>query len=171
MNMIITNARLTEAFKLGAALPDELTLTVDYGRSLPQRIAAGHYDWINSDVTSKYFPVVGEGVVPFEGRVLHFDCEIFPEKAVEAIRSADAANPWEPGKIEHLLAFGAEYPEEQRKYPILALASVAQIYGDRYVPCLSRDFVARRHLSLPWWHSCWNRCCRFLAVRKLSRPH
>jgi hypothetical protein len=168
MNMIFPNGQLTEALKLSVVLPDKLALTVDYRRSFPQMIAAGGYDWISRDLTSKCFPVVTEGVVRFEGKLFHFDRDILTGKALEATRSADAVNPWEPGKIEHLLAFGAQYPEEQRKYPILALASVAQVDGDRYVPCLSRDGGGRRHLSLPWWHSCWNRCCRFLAVRGLS---
>jgi|GEM_PF-1568037 len=158
----------TGAIEPGGALPDPLTLTVDYGQGLDQMMAAGHYDWINSDVTSERFAVVGEGIVQFAWKVFHFDCDMLSEKAIGAIRSADVTNPWKPARIEHLLAFGAKHRDEQRRYPILALASVARVHGVRYVPCLSRDGCARRHLSLPWWHSGWNRSCRFLATRKLS---
>jgi len=161
------NGQSTEALALGVALPDSLTLTIDYGQSLHQMIAAGRYDWINGDVTSERFAVVGEGIVQFAWKVFHFDCDMLSEKAIGAIRSADVTNPWRPARIEHLLAFGAKHREEQRRFPILALASVARVHGVRYVPCLSRDGCARRHLSLPWWHSGWNRSCRFLATRKL----
>jgi hypothetical protein len=42
MNMIFTTGPLTEALKLDVALHDPLTLTVDYGQSLHQKIATGH---------------------------------------------------------------------------------------------------------------------------------
>jgi hypothetical protein len=167
LNMIFTNGQLTESLQLDVALPDPLTLTVDYGQSLHQMIATGHYGWINPDITPGRFSVVGERVVQFERKLFHFDCDMLPEKAVEAIRRADAMNPWEPAKIEHLLAFGAKYPEEQRKYPILALGSVALVGGVPYVPCLRWDGLLR-YLALPWWHSGWNSRCRFLAIRKLG---
>jgi len=168
MNMIFSNGQLTGALKLDLALPDPRTLTVDYDQSLHQMIAAGHYDWINSDITSERFAVVGEGIVQFEWKIFHFDCDMLSEKAVGAIQSADVTNPWKPARIEHLLAFGAKHLEEQRRYPILALGSVALVHGVPYVPCLSPEVCARRHLSLPWRHSGWNRCCRFLAAREPS---
>jgi hypothetical protein len=92
---------------------------------------------------------------------------MLPEKPIEAIRRADAVNPWEPGRIEHLLAFGAKYPEEQRSHPILALASVALVGGVPCVACPRWDGLLR-YLALPWWHRGWNRRCRFLAIRKLG---
>src|SRR5450432_1607235 len=84
---------------LGAALPDPLTLTVDYGQSLHQMIAAGRYDWINSDITSERLAVVGEGIAQFAWEVFHFDCDMLSEKAVGAIWSADVTNPWKPARI------------------------------------------------------------------------
>jgi len=155
---------IRKALKLGVALPEQLTLSVDYSRSLETMIAAGHYDWKNDDITAKRFPVVGKGVEQFEATLFHFNRNVSSEQAVEAIKKADG---WEPGKIEHLLAFGEKYPEEQRKYPIIALGSVARVGGDRDVPCLSRR-GAGRGLHLPWWGSGWDDRYRFLAVRKLS---
>ena len=36
-------------------------ITVDYGNSLQAMIAAGKYDWVNSGITAKRFPVEGTG--------------------------------------------------------------------------------------------------------------
>ena len=150
------------ALKLGVALPEQLTLSVDYSRSLEVMIAASHYDWKNDDITAKRFPVVGKGVEQFEAKVFHFDRTMSSEAVVDAIK----VDGWEPSKIEHLLAFGEKYPEEQRKYPIIALGSVAEVRGFRSVPCLDRD-DAERSLDLRWWDGGWDDSCRFLAVRKL----
>lgn len=151
------------ALKLGVALPEKIMLSVDYGRSLEVMIVAGNYDWKNNDITAKRFPLKSEGAEQFEAKIFHFDRNISSEQVVEQIKAAG----WEPGKIEHLLAFGEKYPDEQRKYPIIALGSVAEVDGDRSVPYLHvRD--RERSLNLRWWGSGWSGHCRFLAVRKLS---
>ena len=149
------------------ASPIFQTITVNYDQSLETMIVAGHYDWRNDDITAKRFAPKGEGVVEYEAKLFHFDRNLSSEQAVEAIKSADTTNPWEPGKIEHLLSFGAKYPEEQRKYPIIGLGSVAEVDGDRDVPCLYRS-GAERLLDLIWWDGGWGGSCRFLAVRQLS---
>ena len=152
-----------KALKLGVVIPESITLSVDYSHSLDQMIAAGNYDWTNSDITAKRFPVQGEGIERFEAKVFHFDRTMSSEAAVDAIKAAG----FEPGKTEHLLAFGEKYPEEQRKYPIIALGSVALVDGHRCAPCLFRH-DAERYLHLFWWDDDWRGYYRFLAVRKLS---
>lgn len=151
----------------GVAMTEPIVLSVDYGQSLEQMIVAGNYDWTNSDITVKRFGPKGEGIQQFEAKVFHFDRNISSKIAVEEIKAADTANPWEPGKIEHLLAFGVKYPEEQRKYPIIGLGSVAEVRGGRDVPYLYR-VDRERDLGLCWWGNDWGGRCRFLAVRKLS---
>jgi hypothetical protein len=141
----------------------KVSVAVDYATSLQDRIAAGRYDWVDDDITPKRFPIAGTGVVQFETKVFHFDRGISSKSAVEAIR----ADGWEPAQIEHLLSYGATYPDEQRQYPIIALGSVAEVYGDRNVPYLDRG-GAERDLGLMWWVSDWDDDGRFLAVRKLS---
>lgn len=135
-------------------------LTLDYGMSLEQMIAAGQYDWMNSDITKERFPIVGSGVVEFECKLFHFDRNVSSEEATRLI----IADGWQPAKIEHLLAFGAAKPEEQRKYPIIALGSVAEFADGRCVSCLCRD-GAKRRLHLGWRHGGWGGDYRFLAVR------
>lgn len=164
-----------EALKLSPLAPrgDQVVATpgsgilVDYGLTLEQMIAAGKFDWLNNDINSDQFPVQGEGNEEYETKLFNFDDNISSENAVRRIKEADPANPWESAKIEHLLAFGTKYPEEQRKYPILALGSVGSpsFFGKRNVPYLYRR-VTGRSLHLDWWNNEWHPIYRFLAVRK-----
>lgn len=143
-------------------------LAVDYSQSLEQMIAAGRYDWVNSDITPKRFPIEkGTKIVECEARYFHFDRNISSDDAKKEIESADRENPWMAAMIAHLLAHGAAFPEEQRKFPIVALRSVAGVRGDRGVPGLFRD-DSKRDLYLAWWYGGWGPVCRFLAVRKVS---
>jgi len=150
-----------KALKLGI-LSESTTLSVDYSRSLEEMIAVGNYDWKNDIITAEQFPVVGEGVVQYEAKLCHFDRAISSGAAVKAIQAAG----FEPGDIEHLLSFGEKYSEEWRKYPIIALGSVAGVRIRRFVPCLSRRNTGHS-LDLGWWGNNWDDHCRFLVVRKL----
>src|ERR1700733_12272386 len=146
-------------------------LTVDYSKSLQEMIAPGHYDWINPSITPKRFPISGTSDVQFEVKLFHFDRFISSEEAVEAIKAEDPQRPWEPAQIEALLAYGAQNPDEQRKYPIIALGSVAELSGHRSVPCLNRSGDDGRDLYLYWWDSGCYDGCRFLAVRTRISAH
>jgi hypothetical protein len=156
------------AFGLGKLVPDVIILPIDYTKSLEQMIVAGNYDWKNDELTAKRFPIVGEGVVEYEFRYFHFNRNVSSETAVDLIKKEDSENPWEPAKTEHLLAFGEKFPEEQRKFPIVALGSVGEVRGIRCVPVLNEG-GSGRDLYLDWWGGVWDGRCRFLAVRKVSR--
>ena len=147
-----------------AATPgtEPFCLTVEYS-SLETMIASGQYDWRNSEITPARFPVTGTDKVALEARYFHFNHAISSEKAAEEMEAAG----WEPARIEHLLALGTTHPEEQRKHPIVALGSVAEVGGDRRVPVLDGD-GAERYLFLSGWDGDWDPPYRFLAVRKLS---
>jgi len=165
-----------EALKLGPLKPgtrpgatEGFKLEVDYGASLEQMIATGKYDWLNDDISQKQFQITGAGQAEFEARLFNFERGISSEDAEKGIREADHANPWEPAKIEHLLAFGAKYPEAQRANPIIALGSVTAtpVFGHRSVPYLYRR-VTGRSLHLDWWGNGWHPFYRFLGVRKIG---
>ena len=159
------------SLKLGTALPETIRIPVDYGQSLEQMIAAGNYDWIDSDITAARFPVKGAGLVEYEYKLVHLDKDIDsdPDKDIDSDSAKERIekDDWQVGGIEHLLAFGVKYPDEQRKYPIIALGSVVEVYGSRSVACLLR-LDAERRLRLHWWSTPWHRDCRFLVVRKVS---
>jgi len=145
---------------------DIFIITVDYSQSLEQMITSGLYDWQNDNITAKRFPINGEGIVKYEARYFSFNHSISSENAVREIESADTTNPWLSAKIEHVLSHGKTFPEEQRKFPIIGLGSVAEIGGYRYVPCLGEG-DSKRLLHLLWWGFDWRPACRFLAVRKV----
>ncbi len=150
-----------QALGLGPLPSEPIVLIVDYGQALEQMIAAGRYDWKNDDITAKRFPIEGKGTVEFEAVLFHFDKDISSEDAKKQIEEAG----YEVGKIEHILSFGANYPEEQGKFPIVGLGSVGEVRGSRRVPYL-RGSVSERYLDLNWWGSDWLARCRFLGVRK-----
>ena len=150
-------------------------LNVDYRKSLKQMVAAGCYDQKEDGITVKHFSPIGKGIIEFEARYFHFHGNTFPENLVKRIEQADKGNSWLPAKIEHLLQFGAAFPEEQRKFPIIGLGSVAEIVTvrgmDRYVPVLNyRKSNSKRALELCLWpESWWDLTEGFLlAVRRVS---
>ena len=162
---IANRLAVRRALGLGALPSTPGSHIVDYSLDLEAMIVAGNYDWKNDDITAKRFPIVGKGKVEFEDTIFHFDRSISSEDAVKEIIAADSKNPWEPAKIENILAYGAKNPEEQRKYPIVGLGSVGEVFGGRYV--LSLDGRgSERSLSLSWWVGGWYAFCRFLGVRK-----
>src|SRR3989338_3704538 len=147
-------------------------LKVDYGQTLEQMIAASNYgkggkNW-NSDITAKRFPIVGTGTAEFEFKVFDFGRDISSESAVEAIKADDKSNPWEPAKTEHTLAYGAQFPEEQRKNPIIGLGSVGRVLGFRGV--LALRVRGDRYLDLYYWGDDGGAYDCFLAVRKKPQP-
>ena len=139
------------------------SIHIDYSQSLADMIKAGKYDWKNDDITEKRFPLKGKGSVEHTVHLLHYDRVM---TSVDVITAMDVAGQ-EPALIEDLLAFGAKYPEEQRKYPIIALGSSAGVRGSRRVPCLD-GFGSLRSLHLDWFDYGWLEQCRFLARNKVS---
>ncbi len=140
---------------------EAIVLPVDYGQTLEQMIAAGRYGWKNDDITAERFLIEGKGTIEFEAVLFHFDKKISSEDAKKQIEEAG----YEVGKIEHILSFGANYPEEQRKFPVVGLGSVGR-FGDRSgVPYLGWG-IYKRGLYLGWLVGVWYARYRFLGVRK-----
>ena len=160
---------MVSASPTATAVANPELLSVDHSKTLEQMIADGHYDWVNSDINPERFPVKGEGVEELEWKEFHFDFDIESDDAKTRIETADTGNPWIPARIEHLLAYGTKFPDNQRQYPIVGLGSVGGVDGGRCVPCLSGS-VSGRDLGLSRWDGRWGRGCRFLAVRKVSAP-
>lgn len=138
-------------------------LTVSADISFAERITLGRYDWCNSDLTEKRFPVTADQIGEFEWKLFHFGRDISSDEAIRLKK----AEGFEPGQIGHLLVFGEQYPEEQRKYPIVALGSAAKVGLERNVPGLWVDY-AWRDLRLGWYGGVWYPCYRFLGVRRRS---
>ncbi len=149
---------LTNALR--KALAAMYHLVVDYTQSIQQMIAAGHYNWVNSDI-EKNFSVQGSGRVELETELIHLNCFIGSD---EALKELDRLG-YRAAIAEELLAFGATYPEKQREFPIVALGTARLVGGYRRVLCL---WYVRsgRDLDLYWFGGGWGDSYRFLAVRK-----
>ncbi len=156
-----------KAIGLAVLIPESIILEVDYSQDLEAMIAAGNYNYRNPDITAKRFPIFGKGVKKFEAKLVHPNRDISSDAAEGQIMAIDSEKSWHPAKIEHLLSFGKQFPEEQRKYPIVGLGSVAEVSGDRRVPCLDGG-GSERYLYLLWRDYDWGAVFRFLAVREIS---
>ena len=141
----------------------EQFMTIEPDLAFEDRITRGNYGWRNSDLTEKKFLVTADQVGEWEWKLFHFNRRISSEDAFGLIQE----DGFEPGQIGHILTFGEINPEEQRKYPIIGLGSVAEVLLDRFVPVLWYD-DDRRGLCLSWFDRYWGDRCRFLGVRRRS---
>ncbi len=141
--------------------PLVLKVVVDYSMTLAEMIASGRYDWKNDDITTERFPVKGKGKVETTVELIHLNRVI----ATDEVKKEIDKMGMRPATMEELLAFGATFPEVQRRFPIIALGSVSQLGDFRDVPFLDVD-DSERGLSLDWSDDEWGERCRFLAVRK-----
>ena len=138
-------------------------LTIDYGQPLAAMVAAGHYDSYTPDITSETCPV-GSGEESIDAILVHLnlnrnasDDEV--THAMERLGLRDCT-------MVEGLAFGAHYPELQRKFPIVFRGSVLyDPQDDSCVGCLWGD-RRTRWLYLINLEYGWDPRTRFLAVRK-----
>lgn len=130
--------------------------------SLADLIIAGHYDWVNDNITAEHFSLDESQFGGFKLVLVHLDQVASTDEVLAYLQE----NNLEPAKIGHLLGFGAKYPDIQREFPIIALGSswVGPV-GLRSVPYLDSD-GAERSLRLAWGAYHWRDRCRFLALRK-----
>ncbi len=136
-------------------------LKVNYDLSVESLVAHGKYDWKNDNITSKNFPTTRKGTAELDIILVHLDRDVSTEEAIKELDKLGLR----PAELQELLAFGAKYPDEQRKYPIVALGSVWRSLDVRLVPYLWSG-GDRRVLYLHWFVSDWHAFCRFAGVRK-----
>lgn len=140
---------------------DVFVVTVDYSQTLAQLIEAGQYDWKNSDINARNFKIKGEGEAGIELKLIHLKKIV---STGEALRELEVQG-LRPATLPELLVFGASFPEQQLKYPIIALGSSCKLGSGRSAPYLWSD-GRRRYLGLGWLGTSWDAACRFLAARK-----
>lgn len=153
-------AHLVDVVKLEPTMAPPLRLVVDYSLSLKKMIEDGKYDWVNKDITQKNFPTKREGKVNITIELFFFDRYIDSQVAIKRI------GQWgcRPARIEELCAIGAEYPDLQRQFSILALGTVRNLNGNLCVPVL--DGIVDRTLNLERFDDSWHDDYRFAAVRQ-----
>ncbi|MFZ3213094.1 MAG: hypothetical protein WA188_16445 [Terriglobales bacterium] len=141
---------------------DTFPVAVNYDLSVEEAILAGDYQAVHKDITSKNFPSTRKGQAELEIMLVRFDDRMTSEGVVskldeEGLRAAE---------LPEFLAFGAKYPDVQRKFSVVGLGSVWQDRkGFRNVPCLYTASEGR-YLDLHWWDDGWYSYSRFAAMRK-----
>ncbi len=166
-----SGASLERAFQLRNKLNSEMNLfareldrniypiTVDYDLSLTQMIRQGRYSRHDENIIDTHFPIKGEGAISFDLELISFDRKLPIQEVLTELESRGLV----PAKIEHLLAFGAQYPDTQREFFIVAFGSS----WDRRVPYLHKENNGERWLGLGRVGSTsgkWQDYYRFLAI-------
>jgi hypothetical protein len=137
-------------------------VTVDYDLPVDEASRAGDYQAVNADITGKNFSWTRTGKAEVEIVLVRFDhrmssLDVISELDQEGLRAAD---------LPEFLAFGAMYPEVQRKFSVAGLGSVwKDKKGYLNVPCLYTASEGR-YLDLHWWDDGWYSYTRFAALRK-----
>ena len=109
-----------------------LQISVDCSLSLEEMILVPRFDWVRGDISSKWFPVKGDGKKTIRAQIVHLNCEISPEGAIAEI----IKKGMRPALIEELLSLGASFPEIQRSFRIVALGSFTEVRGSYNIPYL-----------------------------------
>ena len=136
---------------------------VDYDQYLEDTLTAGEYDWIDNDITSRYFPMKGEGASNVALTLVRLSRFATTLEIVEELAEHDL----QPAEMEHLLAYGAASLNDTQLVIVVALGSGwSEPDSGREVPFISQ--LTRRDLGLRWagpdYH--WGPGSRILALNK-----
>lgn len=141
--------------------PRGTRITLNYDVGLERCIELGGYDRVDPYINSDNFPAPKAGFNEVEILVLRFG-RIVTDKEVEETASRYG---WRLANIYELLSVGNLYPDEQRKYPLVALGSVAtDEYGISSVAYLWGD-EKERTIDRSYLGHSWHSSCRFLVVK------
>jgi len=141
---------------------DVFPVAVNYDLPVEEAIQAGDYQAVHAGIASKNFPSTKKGQAQVEIVLVRFDRRMASEEVVreldeEGLRAAE---------LHEFLAFGAKYPEVQRKCSVAGFCSLGRDRKSyRTVPCLYTASEGR-HLDLRWWDDAWYSYSRFAAIRK-----
>lgn len=146
------------------------TITVEVGHlNLKEWILAGEYRLADDDINVKRFDIQfsSGGARKVDVVIIHIDKTFYGvEYAEEIIEKLFLF----PAPLEYLLAIGAEYPEMQKEFPIIAMGSKDRNrIAKTYVTILDYregeiSGEMGRILGLDWKDKQWEKDIRFLAV-------
>jgi hypothetical protein len=141
---------------------DTFPVTVNYDLSLEEAINAGNYQAVHTDISARNFPSTRKGQAELDIVLVRFEHRMKSEDVVQELEKEGLR----PADLPEFLAFGAKYPDVQRKFSVAGLGSVWQDRkGYRNVPCLY-EASEGRYLDLHWWDDGWYSYTRFAATRK-----
>ena len=131
-------------------------------RTTEEVVVAGKYDWANSNINSQNFPMRPQRSDGATIELLEFDFDPTTEQVFAEARRRGLEDP----VYEEGLFFGEQYPEKQRKRPVVFLHEPWQDpSGIRFVVVLYAR-TGKRKLNLRYYDLRWIRLCRFAFRRK-----
>ncbi|MDP3729578.1 MAG: hypothetical protein Q8R26_02410 [bacterium] len=143
---------------------DGFSVMVNYDLSVESLVEHGKYDDKDGYITSDSFQTSRKGEANLSLELVHFNRALTSEEVHREL----AKQGRRPAELRELLSFGIKYPDEQRKYLIVALGSVWLVLGEyRTVPYLCGSRVVWCGLDWNYFDSLrWREDYRFAAVRK-----
>lgn len=136
-------------------------VTIDYGQSFEQMIAAGRYDSSNQLISPSVFPISGTGQSSINVELFHPNLRLGTD---DILRVVDGLG-LRPVRIEELLALGAAHPPLQIEFPIIELGTLWRTGEAKF--CVSlRSYGRLRDLCLNVVGDDWHTFCRFAVTRK-----
>ena len=136
-------------------------LKVNHNRTIESLVKVGKYDWSHIDISSELFPTKRKGISNITIELIHFSSRKSTKQVLQEINK----NGLRPANIKEILTFGATYPKEQIKCPIVAIGSMwVGSCGGHFVPCL-RAGSKGRYVDLYWFGGIWDTYYRFAVVR------
>jgi hypothetical protein len=167
---IIMNAESVVKISSISATPAQsdkevFTIIVGDRRSAAELLAIGNYDWIGNYarqfVEGKQLRLA-EATEEVDLVLVEFDHDLTSEAVLAKFRELGLVRPTE----EDALRFGAKFPAEQTKYPLVFLhPSVMGPDGRLSVLALSGSEERGRGLRFAWSGGRWSRGERFVARR------
>lgn len=149
------------AVKVVSFITNTYKQVVDYDLSIPDLLKAGKYDDTNSNITDENFLSAESGKKEVEFGMYHFGKVMDSSEDVIAEMKKDG---YRPATMKELLSFGKKNKNLQKKFPIIALGSVAELGSNRRVGALYGR-GCRRYAFLSYFDFDWHDDYRFLAVR------
>jgi hypothetical protein len=141
---------------------DTFPVTVNYDLSVEEAIDAGNYQAVHSDINAKNFPSTRRGQAALEIVLVRFEHRMRSEDVLQELNK----DGLRAAELSEFLAFGAKYPDVQRRFSVAGLGSVwRDRKGYRNVPCLY-EASEGRYLDLHWWDDGWYSYTRFAAIHK-----
>jgi len=146
-------------------MKNTFSITVDYDRGICSAIGEGAYDCVLNFESLTDHTTEKSGKDKIEVKLLCFRGLLTTEKILSKIDKKG----YRPAEVFELLAFGAQHPELQRKFTIVALGTSAHQHRHSYTPCLTGSTTIRRLetlFNLEKEPCQWTDRYRFLVVKK-----
>lgn len=163
--MVSAQPAIQAATAVAEKVTDTFKVMVDYLKPTYDQLKAS-FDWVNGNFAHVTFELIErcKGISQ-EAREITFQyVHLGVYASTEAVLAEMYRMGLRPATYLELLAFAKQFPNEQRKHPILALGSFWVIPGGyRGAACLDEG-AGKRGLSLLWCVDGWRGVCRFLAV-------